>query len=465
MALIRIRKTRALKDLAYKDGQSHPVSAVESGRSSAHRRGCVPTHPYSRSGSPDPRIPPPMHRFALLIIALLGPLLLGNCGADSSPSDGSTEVIRSTHPELGVPLVLSGAGLAERDLGWKVSTEPDLVLGGLEGVPEPQLFSRVNGAKQRADGTLLVIDRDAAEVRMFDREGNHLRTTGGLGDGPTEFTRPTIRQTPDHSEFLLYDAGHRRLVTLDPLGDIRSERSRNDVRGNPIGMIRDTVIVNTGVIRFTNSPRGGITEWPTVYTAVAPDGSQMRIDSVGDPMWITVAEMEGQEVPSIEAIPFDGTSVEAMHFNFLLVIRGAAPEIHWYGPDGSLERLTAVDLPAEAPSRDEIVDYGRRLLESYGAEVGDDRLERYRDMRIPERRAAFDALIVDTQGYVWARRYIDPLASHHRWLVFAPAGSLLGYVELPAELDLYQIGPDFVLGRLTDDFGVHRVVRHTLTRN
>ena len=40
------------------------------------------------------------------------------------------------------------------------------------------------------------------------------------------------------------------------------------------------------------------------------------------------------------------------------------------------------------------------------------------------------------------------------WTVFNPEGHILGFVETPAGLDIYEIGEDYILGLATDDLGV-----------
>ena len=39
------------------------------------------------------------------------------------------------------------------------------------------------------------------------------------------------------------------------------------------------------------------------------------------------------------------------------------------------------------------------------------------------------------------------------WTVFDPAGLVLGFVETPAELEIKEIGEDYILGRFVDEMG------------
>jgi hypothetical protein len=92
---------------------------------------------------------------------------------------------------------------------------------------------------------------------------------------------------------------------------------------------------------------------------------------------------------------------------------------------------------------------------------------------IPEVRPAYSKLLVDTEGYVWARRYYGkagffPLSSPAgrpvEWEVFAPEGEWLGSVETPERFTVFEIGTDYVLGVLRDELGIEHVQVHELLR-
>jgi hypothetical protein len=43
------------------------------------------------------------------------------------------------------------------------------------------------------------------------------------------------------------------------------------------------------------------------------------------------------------------------------------------------------------------------------------------------------------------------------WLVFDPSGVWMGTVELPPNLDLFEVGEDYVLGRSRDEMDVETI--------
>ena len=69
---------------------------------------------------------------------------------------------------------------------------------------------------------------------------------------------------------------------------------------------------------------------------------------------------------------------------------------------------------------------------------------------------AFSTVLADDTGHLWVREYDLPREENPAplWTVFDPEGRVLGFVETPAGLDILQIGEDFILGRVKDEFEV-----------
>lgn len=87
--------------------------------------------------------------------------------------------------------------------------------------------------------------------------------------------------------------------------------------------------------------------------------------------------------------------------------------------------------------------------------------------KIPHRSTlpAISQLRVDRQDNLWVRAYVPPDAEMAEWSVFDPEGHWLGVVEIPAALEVLEIGDDYLLAKSvdpTDD--VERVVLHRLRK-
>ena len=69
--------------------------------------------------------------------------------------------------------------------GAEATLVPEISIGELEG-PEEYLFGSIYAIAVDGERQVYVLDAQAQQVRVFDPEGNHLRTLGGRGEGPGE---------------------------------------------------------------------------------------------------------------------------------------------------------------------------------------------------------------------------------------------------------------------------------------
>ena len=169
-------------------------------------------------------------------------------------------------------------------------------------------------------------------------------------------------------------------------------------------------------------------------------------------------------------IPFDIRPDAAMGSDRFYLTLGEAhgPEILEYEASGRLRRIIRLDEPALPPSTEDLDMYtafqiDRRNVPEYYRKTafGDDR-RRYADMPLPEIMPVFSRLLVDEIGWLWAELYRYDVRAPLRWLVFGPTGEGLGSVDMPADLEVLQIGRDFVLGVWRDELEVKYVRRHAL---
>ncbi len=96
------------------------------------------------------------------------------------------------------------------------------------------------------------------------------------------------------------------------------------------------------------------------------------------------------------------------------------------------------------------------------------------DIPLPETLPAFAALVTDALDHLWVRefRILDgefeipgqEVSEGPLWSVFDPDGHVLGFVETPLDLRIYEIGADYLLGHTTDELGVESVELWPLAR-
>ena len=147
---------------------------------------------------------------------------------------------------------------------------------------------------------------------------------------------------------------------------------------------------------------------------------------------------------------------------------GDAYSVNSYDAAGRLRRIIRL---ARGPRP--VTDRIRRAHEEEvrARNLDPEALERALASPYPTHLPTFFRLLVDPDGNLWAvqRRY-DPgdeatATDMHDYFVFGPDGRHLGVVEVPARLQAFQIGADFILGKVTDDLGVEYVHRHEIEKS
>ena len=91
-----------------------------------------------------------------------------------------------------------------------ISLEEELRIGEAEG-REEYMFSRILIDVDEEEN-IYVLDNQPATIRVFDKQGEYLRTIGKKGQGPGELASPRTIQITPRNEIMIYDFGTRRLT-------------------------------------------------------------------------------------------------------------------------------------------------------------------------------------------------------------------------------------------------------------
>jgi len=124
----------------------------------------------------------------------------------------------------------------------KIQVKQDLCIGDEEGV-EDFVFSQIRSIQVDEEDNIYVLDSKEVCVKVFDKNGKHIRIFGEKGQGPGEIQLPTRMYLAAGNEILLYDGGNSRLSYYSPdgkclreisTGKHRFSRTIPDSRGNII---------------------------------------------------------------------------------------------------------------------------------------------------------------------------------------------------------------------------------------
>ncbi|HYR07613.1 MAG TPA: hypothetical protein VEQ60_07585 [Longimicrobium sp.] len=388
---------------------------------------------------------------------------LAACGGDARAAG---PVVRDS---AGIRIVQNEAPAWKEGQEWTVDAEPVADLGVAEGDTHQQ-FGRVADALRLSDGTLLVADEQAQEIRAFDAEGRHLRTMGRAGGGPGEFqglmglhllpgdTVAAYDYQGPRISFFAPGGAYVRSVTLQPLD--------GKVPPRPLGFLPDgrmvvTQLYNPEFQPSTRPTRDTVTL--AVYSAAGAQAASLgRVP--GDEV-VSVSGSSGQNmIRMTERPPFGLSTVFAVRGPGLLVGDPVRYELVERRPDGAVARLirrAGAREPVTQADRDAITERRREGLTDPRFRQLHEQL--IKNTTFPEHKPYFTALGADLAGNTWVQRPSDPEAATP-WDVFDAEGRWLGTVETPAGLRVTQFGEDFVVGVWSDELDVAHVRVHRIQK-
>ena len=173
----------------------------------------------------------------------------------------------------------------------------------------------------------------------------------------------------------------------------------------------------------------------------------------------------------IRTIPFSRLTRTTAWGDLFVVAPNDTYEIRAYEPAGTLSRIVRRDHALIAPTPAHV---GAELERRVALRPPEQQADRRRELRetfeevpIAETFPAFDQIVADALGHLWVEEYDLPGEQRPNplWTVFDPEGGVLGFVETPAGLNIFEIGADYILGRATDDLGVEYVQVWSLSRS
>lgn len=390
-------------------------------------------------------------------------LCVGACGGEPA---GEVVAAWSVRDSAGVEIVEVVRPAWPVGGAWTVSPEPVLEIGAAEGEEAYQLF-RVSDAVRLPDGSIVVANRGTNQIRWFDAEGRFVRNAGGPGGGPGEFDSLYSLRLAGDTVFA-HDLRLSRVTAFslggELLGTIQLER-----RG---GLPIEVWPVAGGFLASFWDSGSDVSEdlsygrRRTFFVRHDATGAFLdTLDAIPGPEMITRGGPAGGGFVMMSADPLVSyTSLQTVVEGRLVAASTDRFEVRVYG-GGRLERLIrdpGRDLPLTRDEWDKVL--AARLAE---AESPDQRRNvlQMADLRpAPATRPAFARFVPDRTGFLWVEPWRPDGGGPVPWLVIDPDGPVLGAVDLPSGLRPTDIGEDWVLGVVRDEFDVERLRLHRLRR-
>ena len=346
--------------------------------------------------------------------------------------------------------------------------EEDLRVGDVEGGGSAS-FGMIRSIAVLADGRFAVGDGQAEEVRVFDRDGRHLRTFGGPGAGPGEL-RGMQGVFVDHEGLLrVAEQGNARLSVFDP--------DTGFVTSFPLRLFSyrfrgpwEAAIDSAGRTLVASSGQFG--QGRSWFMLRMYDPTMTQLDSV--PYHDYTDEFQEDDPPGAwrvalgsnaftwAAVPFYSQPQESLAptGEFWTSSEGVPQvEVARWTPPGDTSLILVSRRPPQpvAPAeRDSamaelIADFAKRTATPPKLDPS----------RVPSTKPPLYGLSLDDRGRLWVR-VTDPAADSTVYDIFSRDGSHAGTVALPFRVDPW-IPPvprgDTLWAVVTDEMDVQYVVR------
>jgi hypothetical protein len=400
-------------------------------------------------------------------------LFLTACGGGGPATSSGLRVVRDTVGDTIVVRTVSGSVW-----GAPATLAPEVSIGRMEGDPH-YLFGAVNSVAVAADGTIYVVDSQAAEVKAFDPTGTWVRTLGRRGQGPGELEQPEAVAVLSDGRVVVRDPGNARLQVYGPDGSpVATWLLRSMLHTSaPLWTDRHDDVYIEFLVNIDPVTRA----WHIDLIRYGPDG--VVRDTLQPPD-------HGYRTPVVEAHFGKGSSASyGVPFT---------PSEHWtVHPDGYFVYGLSTDYRIDLLRTDAPVLRIERTSEPVAVKGGEKEARqqeieyrmhgmvpgwKWNGPSIPDTKPPFGNILTGQDGRVWvvvprpavekpnpeydpkkpdsqATRWIEPIAFD----VFESDGTYLGRVNAPEDFAMYPwpfVRGDTVWAVTNDSLGVQRVVRY-----
>ncbi len=407
----------------------------------------------------------PLWRLIWLFIAILVISVTSGC-EPTQPSQRPPASVSRTD-SAGISIVTTPAGEALAPLGWTVDSVPSAVIGA--GIAEGDQLYRVQGIRGLDDGRILIVDGGSRQLRFYDSQGRLTHRVGRRGEGPGEFQDPILVPLIGVDSLLVWDRYLQRFQYFSDDGDSNHTFLLNEpwpAGGRPpYGVVGNAMLLDEQESAWM-VPASQQTQGPkdTDFTLLWYDPSSgSRVPIASQVVTHDFVLVRPDRPPVRDRIPFTVFPAAVVTIDGGFFTLGTSFEIKDFALNGEVRRIFRVDLPNRQVT-DEIKEAWRELkLSAVDGGTGFYR-EFLSSMPIPDTLPAFETLLTDRLGYVWAQVYDWDRDAARRWVVFDDSGAALGTVQVPPGLQVEWVGSDAILGVWKDESDVEYVHRYRLTR-
>jgi hypothetical protein len=399
------------------------------------------------------------------IIAVCGLACIG-CGPESTVTRDWSGMVRDSAGVRVLENPASGVWTSETE--WRL--QEDLRIGVADGDAVRQ-FEAIDDIA--VDGSDRIFVLDGSEIRLFERDGDYIRTIGRSGGGPGELARPSAVLVGRADTIFLPDTRNQRVQRFLSNGSDAGSFTLSPNDGIPLKWrIRpDGALLQE--VRTLPSPKPG--EERILLLARAGDGEVLDTlveMPVGDAMVIQNGQpqMRMFAAEPLWTVLTDGRIINGRNSEYRLEVRTVG---------GILEQIVRRPFQRRSFSESDQRDLRARLRQALGDQPPSPARDRMLEsMTYAEHYPVYAELFGGPDGTIWVRHAKDVSSMNDSDLeafdvravgastydVFDSEGRFMGVVATPDGFEPLRSRGEYVYGVDRDDLGVENVVRLRVLR-
>jgi hypothetical protein len=374
------------------------------------------------------------------------------CGSPDASTVDASAFVRSELSNGGTSVMYSSRPSPPR---WTL--QPVLRIGAGEE-PVEAVFGDVRGIDEDLDGSILVLDAQADELRRFAPSGDFLETLAREGEGPGELMGPNGLQVAEDGTIWMNDHGNWRVTALRPDGSVSGldlpSRSYSYIWSGFVTeneWVWDTSIVTGGP--RDRSPGVKTSEFSLFFKGVGPDGTLSDSVFLGTHSSLMINTLQGGTgVPGqarvMTAVDPSGFLWSGKTDRYRFVCQSLR------GDTVLIIELPPVMVPLPGDERAAMVDRIEDFMDRTG------RVSIDYDELLPTHQPVFHQLSVDDLGRLWVGRITA--VGETIFDVFSPDGELIAEAS-PAFAMVRHYPPRIKNGAFytleADDFDIPLVIK------
>jgi hypothetical protein len=335
---------------------------------------------------------------------------------------------------------------------------PAVSIGSGDG-PDAYLFSRVNGVLRLPDGSIVVADAGAHQLRLFDSTGHFVRAAGRQGQGPGDFGYIEAMARCGRDALLISSGFRISVWSLDL--KFQREFKTTDMIMWPVVCFAGTGLVVKRDIDQGGDPTTDVVRVDSLLLDEVDSTGQSRHALFPIALWRRVYLLRDTPHVSIPD-PFAPATVLAADDSDMIVGDGETLHVEVRDRAGRVRRILrgpADDLTLTSTLRHV---YDTASLHGQDSEMRT--WVRRAGSRISDHLPAYTDIVADAAGDIWVQRFAMPGSEVNRWGVFGRDGRFLGHVMLRPKLQVFDIGDDYVLGVRPASDGVQHVLMYRMRK-